>query len=376
MALEKSTIKYVMNEKNKFSFFPQRIDFWLFHSMGSLAVVAVNSYFSSNNDSNTRAEIAAQLAWIPLFTLSVLYYRTKYQKLQEQTSWKMNLHALVFSIIFATLTSFSMLFFAYQFTSTQEIESALDDNPETSLAQFSLILLLNNSLFNTLLIFMWIQTYNSIASHRRITENRLHNLRLKNSLKEAQLTSLTNQLNPHFLFNTLNNIKFTVRKDPLKSEKMITDLSDVLRYSLESSKREKVQVFEELEIVNRYIDIIKVHMETRLHFESAIPEDLYSNLIPPMVLQMLIENSIKHGIENLRHGGKVQLTAESGSKYIIFKITNDVPYTETTTQSTGIGLRNIEQRLKLLYGNAATINTLEQHQQFIVTLTLPRETHQ
>jgi sensor histidine kinase YesM len=96
-----------------------------------------------------------------------------------------------------------------------------------------------------------------------------------------------------------------------------------------------------------------------------------------MILQMLIENAIKHGIENLRHGGTVQLAAEATPKYITFKITNDIPHIEIpTTQSTGIGLRNIEQRLKLLYGSNATINTHEQNQKFIVTLTLPREIRQ
>lgn len=235
---------------------------------------------------------------------------------------------------------------------------------------------IGNWLQTQLFIGGWIFIYISITTKQRIKETEITNLRLQNSLKDAQLANLNNQLNPHFLFNTLNNIKFTVRKDPLKSEKMITDLSDILRYSLESSKSEKVQVVEELEIVNRYIDIIKVHMEKRLHFESVVPEHLYSHLIPPMILQMLIENSIKHGIENLRHGGKVQLVAEAAPKYITFNITNDIPHTEIpTTQSTGIGLRNIEQRLKLLYSNNATISTHEQDQQFIVTLVLPREIH-
>lgn len=314
------------------------------------------------------------LLWLPLFTLAILYYRYLYKTHQwhELNTAKNILVVTGYSLMGGLIVTFIMLGTIIPFFWEDMAKAAVEH--KTTASTIITQMLIGNWLQTQLFIGGWIFVYISITTKQRIKEAEVTNLRLQNSLKEAQLTNLTSQLNPHFLFNTLNNIKFTVRKDPLKSEKMITDLSDILRYSLESSKREKVQVFEELEIVNRYIDIIKVHMENRLHFESTIPENLYPNLIPPMILQMLIENSIKHGIENLRHGGKVQLVAEAAPKHITFKITNDVPHADRpATHSIGIGLRNIEQRLKLLYGNNATITTSELSQQFIVTLTLPRE---
>jgi LytS/YehU family sensor histidine kinase len=235
-------------------------------------------------------------------------------------------------------------------------------------------LVITNWFQTQLFISGWIFIYISITTRQLIKETEVTNLRLQNSLKEAQLANLSNQLNPHFLFNTLNNIKFTVRKDPLKSEKMITDLSDILRYSLESNKHEKVQIGDELEVVKRYIDIIKVQMEDRLDFETSVVESLYSNLIPPMILQMLVENSIKHGVDSLRHGGKVQLIAEESIDQIHFKIINDIPIVETKyAKSTGLGLVNIEQRLKILYGSNASIKTQKNDHQFVVILSLPRE---
>lgn len=316
------------------------------------------------------------LVWLPLFTLATLYYRYLYKKNQwhELNTAKNIVVVTGYSLMGGFIVTLIMLGSIIPFF-WADIENAVTKHATTA-STIITQMFIGNWLQTQLFIGGWIFIYISITTKQRIKETEITNLRLQNSLKDAQLANLNNQLNPHFLFNTLNNIKFTVRKDPLKSEKMITDLSDILRYSLESSKSEKVQVVEELEIVNRYIDIIKVHMEKRLHFESVVPEHLYSHLIPPMILQMLIENSIKHGIENLRHGGKVQLVAEAAPKYITFNITNDIPHTEIpTTQSTGIGLRNIEQRLKLLYSNNATISTHEQDQQFIVTLVLPREIH-
>jgi len=317
------------------------------------------------------------LVWLPLFTLATLYYRYLYKThlWHELNTAKNILVVTGYSLTGGFIVTLIMLGSVIPFF-WGDIENAVAKHA-TSASTIITQMFIGNWLQTQLFIGGWIFVYISITTKQHIKETEITNLRLQNSLKEAQLANLTNQLNPHFLFNTLNNIKFTVRKDPLKSEKMITDLSDILRYSLESSKSEKVMVSEELEIVKRYIDIIKVHMENRLHFETAIPENLYSNLVPPMILQLLIENSIKHGIENLRHGGKVQLMAEAISKYITFTITNDIPPTEIPiTQSIGIGLRNIEQRLKLLYGNTATISTLVQDQQFIVTLTLPREVSQ
>lgn len=362
-----------------FYFFPRNKTFWIYHgSVLTLMSFAQAIIIALWRDS-VMFNVVAGLLWLPLFTLAVLYYRYLYKN-RHWNLFGTGKNMLViflysaFGGFLVTILMFSctLPFFWHEVTQLDAVV-----NKQTTSAEVTIQHIIGNGLQTQLFISGWIFTYISITTKQRIKETEVTNLRLQNSLKEAQLANLTNQLNPHFLFNTLNNIKFTVRKDPLKSEKMITDLSDILRYSLESSKSEKVLISEELEIVKRYIDIIKVHMENRLHFETAIPEHLNSNLIPPMILQLLIENSIKHGIDNLRHGGKIQLMAEANPKNITFTITNDIPPTEIPiTQSTGIGLRNIEQRLRLLYGNTATISTLEQDQQFIVTLTLPREVSQ
>jgi sensor histidine kinase YesM len=362
-----------------FYFFPRNKTFWIYHGSVLTLMSFVQAIIIALWRDSVMFNVVAGLLWLPLFTLAVLYYRYLYKNRHWNLfgTGKNMLVIFLYSALGGFLVTILMFSCTLPFFWHEVAQLDAVVNKQTTPAEVTIQHIISNGLQTQLFISGWIFTYISITTKQRVKETELTNLRLQNSLKEAQLANLTNQLNPHFLFNTLNNIKFTVRKNPLISEKMITNLSDILRYSLESSKSEKVQLFDELEIVKHYIDIIKVHMENRLHFVITIPESLYSQLLPPMILQMLIENAIKHGIENLRHGGTVQLAAEATPKYITFKITNDIPHIEIpTTQSTGIGLRNIEQRLKLLYGNNATISTHEQNQKFIVTLTLPREIRQ
>lgn len=356
------------------NFFPRNKNFWIYHGSILLILALIQTVIILLWREEKLFNFLCGLLWLPLFTLAVLYYRYLYKTRQwnQFNTGKNILVVIGYSLVSGLIVASLMLGLVTPFF-WSDVEAIVVKH-NISMTTIMTQLVITNWFQTQLFVGSWIFIYISIATRQLIKATELTNLRLQNSLKEAQLANLTNQLNPHFLFNTLNNIKFTVRKDPLKSEKMITDLSDILRYSLESNKHEKVQICDELEIVKRYIDIIKVQMEDRLDFEIYVPESLYSHLIPPMILQLLIENAIKHGVDNIRHGGKVQLIAEAVLKQISFKIINDIPNTDAANiRSTGIGLVNIEQRLKLLYGNNAAINITNKDQQFIVMLTLPQE---
>lgn len=356
------------------NFFPHKKIFWIYHGSILLILSLIQTVIILLWREERLFNFLCGLLWLPLFTLAVVYYRYLYKTRQwnEFNTAKNILVVVGYSLLAGLIVTLLMLGSVTPFF-WGDIENIIVQHKISATTIISQLIITN--WFQTqLFVGSWIFIYISITTRQLIKETEVTNLRLQNSLKEAQLANLSNQLNPHFLFNTLNNIKFTVRKDPLKSEKMITDLSDILRYSLESNKHEKVQIGDELEIVKRYIDIIKVQMEDRLHFETSVVESLYSHLIPPMILQMLVENTIKHGIDSLRHGGKVQLIAEESIDQIHFKIINDIPIVETTNvKSTRLGLVNIEQRLKILYGNNSSIKTLKDDHQFVVILSIPRE---
>ena len=355
-------------------FFPRNKKFWIYLGSILLILSLIQTVIILLWREEKLFNFLCGLLWLPLFTWAVLGYRYLYKTRQwNKLNTGNNIFLVVgYSLVAGLIVALLMLGLVTPFFWTDVEKILLQHNISVTTILSQLVV---TNWFQTMLfVASWIFIYIGIVTRQLVKETELTNLRLQNSLKEAQLANLSNQLNPHFLFNTLNNIKFMVRRDPLKTEKMITDLSDILRYSLESNKKEKVRIGDELEILNRYLDIARVQMENRLNVVISIPQAIYCNLIPPMILQLLIENAIKHGIDCLRHGGDVTLTAEVISDQIHFTIVNDIPNTHSNSLAgTGIGLANIEQRLKLLYGNRAVFAVTESDSIFSVKLILPKE---
>ncbi|HEX7764553.1 MAG TPA: histidine kinase, partial [Cellvibrio sp.] len=246
----------------------------------------------------------------------------------------------------------------------------------SKLLQHIASMVVSNGFVTQLVICAWISMYIGVTSNKRSKETELINLRLQNSLREAQLSSLANQLNPHFLFNALNNIRFMIHETPDRADRMITELSEMLRYSLQTSKKDKVPLLDETAMIERYIDIVKIQLEERLQFSMHIPHQMNDYWVPPMMLQMLVENAVKHGIDNLQQGGRLHIIGEEEAQHIVFEITNDSAIAENKLQTNmGIGLTNIKQRLKLLYGDQAALNVTEEKGQFSVRVRLPKDTH-
>lgn len=358
-------------------FFPQVRLFWIYHGSILLILGLIQSMIIFLWREEKLFNFLCGLLWLPLFTFAVLLYRYCYKTRQwNQFSTGSNIALVVgYSLVSGLIVALLMLGLVIPFFWLDVEKILLQHN--ISAATLLSQLVITNWFQTMLFVASWIFIYISIVTRQLVKETELTNLRLQNSLKEAQLANLSHQLNPHFLFNTLNNIKFMVRRDPQKTENMVTDLSDILRYSLESNRKEKVQICEELEVLNRYLDIVKVQMEDRLSLHLSIPQSLHANLIPPMILQLLIENAIKHGVDCLRYGGKVTLIAEAVSDQIHFLVENDIPQVNNNAKANmGIGLANIEQRLKLLYGNRASFVVDSLGSKFSVRLILPMEVSQ
>lgn len=373
------------------SFFPRDQQFWLYHSGATIFVVGITliSIFLLGDISGFN--ISFSLVWALPYTFAVLLFRFWYKKRQWHQLSTPKLIALVF--VYGTITALLVVASAMLMTLPFYWTTLTQNKANFNAINFILGNLVGGSLNTQLFICSWIFIYANVTNARRSKATEISNLRLQNSLKEAQLSSLSNQLNPHFLFNALNNIRFMMHENAQQADNMIIALSDILRYSLASSEHTKVSLGQELEIIDRYISIVKSQMEERLHFSKDIAEALHAYLLPPMVLQMLIENAIKHGVDTIAGGGRLHLAADELESTLVFTISNDLPPEDAgrsahlkagTTSGMGIGLENITQRLRLLYGNQASLNTcrrpvsdgasqFSQFSQFIVTLTIPKE---
>jgi LytS/YehU family sensor histidine kinase len=198
----------------------------------------------------------------------------------------------------------------------------------------------------------------------------MNRLELESTLKESQLNALKGQINPHFMFNSLNNIRGLILENPAKSREMITRLSEMLRYSLTKSEINTIALEEEIEMVENFIAISKIQLEDRLQFVTEIAEDSKRLQIPPMIIQMLIENAVKHGISQLKEGGVVFLKIKMENAYLHIEVNNtgQLSQEKSTTQ---MGLKNIQRRLRLLYGETATFELNEIENQVIAKIVIP-----
>lgn len=183
-------------------------------------------------------------------------------------------------------------------------------------------------------------------------ENEKAELAVKN--REMQLSLLKSQINPHFLFNTLNSINTLVGSSKEEARKVITQLSDIFRYALDSHGDNKVKLIHELDFIDNYIKIQQVRFGTRLKFVKEIDSTCLGIKIPPMILQPLVENSVKYGIAPKDEGGTITVLVKRFSHMIYFEVKDDGLGSKAKKimdgSSNGVGVKNTDQRLRSSFG--------------------------
>ncbi|MFY0607942.1 MAG: histidine kinase [Cyclobacteriaceae bacterium] len=199
-------------------------------------------------------------------------------------------------------------------------------------------------------------------------------LKYEAAANEIELRNLRSQLNPHFIFNALNSIRALVDEDPSKSKNAITQLSNILRNSLTVDRQRLVTFQEELETVKDYLALETIRYEERLKIKFDIEEDTLDFLIPPLMVQTLVENGIKHGIATLRRGGSIEIHASVQETKLNIQIRNAGQYAEPRKENeTGFGLSNTRKRLELIYGEQASFRIFNESKKTVLTeITLPR----
>ena len=204
--------------------------------------------------------------------------------------------------------------------------------------------------------------------------------RLEAQLAEARLAALRAQLDPHFLFNTLNAVSSLVGSDARGARRMIARLSALLRHSLEESSTPEVPLAQELQVLSQYVEIMEIRFEGRLHVESRIDPDTLDALVPNLILQPLVENAIKHGVSRLPNAvaGRIDVSGRREGDTVILTVRDNGPVLEDAGALSGpggVGLSNTRARLRQLYGPEYTLSLSSASGGGVVaTVTLPYHT--
>ena len=276
---------------------------------------------------------------------------------------ELNIYRLI-PRVFIAAASFGMLFYFLQDT----INYLLWDTPLFSLSDIVQFVL------NWAIIWViWSSLYFTVHFFENYRKEEIKNLQWEASRNEIELNNLKAQLNPHFMFNAMNSIRALIDENPDQAKTAVTQLSTILRNGLVMGRKKFVVLQEEINIVKDYLSLELVRYEERLQVEYQLdPKSMNCN-IPPLMLQTIVENGIKHGIAKLPKGGIIKVVTESDEDTVTIRVVNSGTFVPNGRSETGIGLRNTEKRLEILFGDSATFRIYNDHDMVVTEVTLPKK---
>jgi two-component system, LytTR family, sensor kinase len=288
-----------------------------------------------------------------------LWYPINFMSWENQKLGFLILNHLLLFLIFAFTWVSSVHFFLKLIFDTQSIDSYIE-NAFAYKIPFC---------FFAYIVFV-ISTY-LLKYYDSFLEKKEIESRLSDSIKEAELTLLRNQMNPHFIFNSLNSISSLTIVDPEKAHDMVIKLSDFLRYTVGYGQNQTVSLFKELEMCRAYLDIEKIRFGDKIEVLFEIGENTEQIEVPSMLLQTLFENAIKHGIYNSLDPEKIEFSSKLIQDRLELKIENTFDINGNNSVGTKTGLKNIKERLRLIYQNLAIFETKAVENKFLVLINLP-----
>lgn len=260
------------------------------------------------------------------------------KNLQEQITIFVIL-TLVFSLLIASVVS------PYEYICGLKINQVGEKVP------YKEVLFTNLVSFFTLLL-IWNFIYFAYHFVMKSQKQQMDTLQLEALVKSLELKTIKAHINPHFIFNALNSIRALIDENPARARTAVTELSNILRSSLNAEKGETVSLGEELKIVKDYLALENMRFEDRLRIEYDIDEETLGQQVPPMMLQTLVENAIKHGISKRVKGGIVKITSDFRENFHELSVQN-TGYLNGHASSGGFGISSTQDRLNLLYGEKA-----------------------
>lgn len=230
-------------------------------------------------------------------------------------------------------------------------------------------------------IFVLISVYEAQRAKLHVTAMQLKvkELERERALKlatEARLSSLESRMRPHFLFNTINSISALIHDDPQRAEAMLSQMAELLRFSLDSTQCSLVPLEREIRIVQDYLEIERARFNGRLRYEIQIPPELQRISVPPLSVQTLVENSVKYAVSPRRQGATIRVEAAYKGDYLILSVTDDGPGFTQPEMPAGHGLNTLQDRLAALFGERARLSIASAREACRVSIEIPltRET--
>lgn len=248
---------------------------------------------------------------------------------------------LMLAVVIASLSCSLLVIGAQEYFNLSEAKSKLSFSSK----------LLGTTMDVGLFIIPWVLIYYFYHYIEKSRKQQLDTLKLEALVKELELKTIKSQLNPHFMFNALNSIRALIDENPLRARNAITELSNILRSSMQTEKSETVPLEKELSIVKDYLALEHIRFEDRLKIEYRIDEETLDQPVPPMMLQTLVENAIKHGVGKQVNGGVVKVISDFNENYHELIVQNSGYLNGHNVD--GFGLSSTKNRLQLLFGEKA-----------------------
>jgi sensor histidine kinase YesM len=291
-----------------------------------------------------------------------LWYPTRYISLEESKIWKAILNHLFGAVFSSVIWAYAGYFILTQlFADNPDYIKFLDD---------SFVLRIT---YGIILYLVLVSFYYMIFYYRRFKEKTEQESKMETLLKEAELRSLKYQINPHFIFNSLNSISSLTMSDPKIAQQMTINLSSFLRSTLSHNDRQMNLLKDEIENIKLYLEIEKIRFGDNLDFEINISKECESTEVPSMILQPLIENAIKHGVYESIEKITITLACKKEKGYLKIQVLNNFDPDTAPRKGKGIGLKNVEERLKLIYNQDNLLTYEKSGNLFTANIYIPKD---
>lgn len=338
--------------------------YWVLQIVGWSSFALINLLFVSLARGITAVQVGAYFSLASFYLLSThaLRYVVKKQEWFNLPIARLTVNALLSLVLLSLMNTVAQVLINLGFDTLNVYE---DLRPLIILVNVFISFLYYSLWALMYFLFHFLDSYNTTLKYQA-------------KINEIKLNHLRSQLNPHFIFNALNSVRALVDENPLKAKSAITQLSNILRYSLVMDNKTLISFEDEFNTVKDYLNLEKIRFEERLNIDFHIEDKAYRYHLPPMMLQTIVENAIKHGISNLVKGGIVDLKCIVGEEeklIIIVKNSGQLKLNNNKKKSEGHGINNTVQRLKLIYGNKASFKIFNSGSDFVITeIRIPKQT--